>query len=241
MVASAIPPSFHQRSVSLGSRSGSVPRSLSVPSDSRGHSRASSVSTSEVTGLSRLSNANKALLLEYLGIDRDLASLDKPGLQSAYQKFTAIIKATPKVTSLSKDAEWKSQFDDGAVWVPNIVDFIHIFIAKTQFYQVWKPTFLRAEEYPDMRDWLNEEEDCLSTEDLWELRGSRVPSFPDLKNWLDKKDREGELKKRGDLKGKRKAPDSPKKNRDKDQPVVKRKHKKLRHGKERDSDEEGSE
>ena len=74
---------------------------------------------------------------------------------------------------LSKDAEWKSQFDDGAAWIPNIVDVIHIFIAKTQFYQVWKPTFLRAEEYPDMWDWLNEEEDCLATEDWWELRGNR--------------------------------------------------------------------
>ena len=171
MVASAIPPSFHQRSVSLGSRSGSVPCSLSV-SDSRGQSRASSVSTSEVTGPSKLSSANKSLLLEYLGIDRELASLDKTGLQSAYQKFKAIINATPTVMGLSKDAEWKSQFDDGAAWIPNIVEFIHIFIAQTQFYQVWKPTFLRAEEYPDMRDWLNKEEDCLATEDLWELRGS---------------------------------------------------------------------
>jgi len=142
MVASAIPPSFHQRSVSLGSRSGSVPRSLSVLSESRGQSLASSVSTSEATGPSKLSNANKALLLEYLGIDRELASLDKSGLQSAYQKFKAITNAMPKVMGLSKDAEWKSQFDDGAVWVPNIVIFINIFIAKTQFYQVWKPTFL---------------------------------------------------------------------------------------------------
>ncbi|KIJ93115.1 hypothetical protein K443DRAFT_13108 [Laccaria amethystina LaAM-08-1] len=142
MVASAIPPSFHQCSVSLGSRSGSVPQSLSVASDSRGQSLASSVSTSEATGPSKLSNANKAPLLEYLGIDSELASLDKSGLQSAYQKFKAITNATPKVMGLSKDAEWKSQFDDGAVWVPNIVVFINIFIAKTQFYQVWKPTFL---------------------------------------------------------------------------------------------------
>jgi hypothetical protein len=238
MVASAIPPSFHQRSVSLGSHSGSVPRSLSVASDSRGQSLASSVDTSEATGPSKLSNANKALLLEYLGIDRELASLDKSGLQSAYQKFKAITNATPKVMGLSKDVEWKSQFDDGAVWVPNIIVFINIFIAKTQFYQVWKPTFLRAEEYPDMRYWLNEEEDCLDTEELWSMRGSRVLGFPDLRKWLDKKDREGDLKKR-DLKGKRKAPDSPKKNQDRDRPIVQRKHKKSR--KARDSDEEASE
>ena len=62
--------------------------------------------------------------------------------------------------------------------------------------------------------------------------------FPDLKKWLDKKDREEELKKR-DLKGKRKAPDSPKKNQDRDRPIVQRKYKKLRQA--RDSDEEASE
>ena len=61
--------------------------------------------------------------------------------------------------------------------------------------------------------------------------------FPDLKKWLDKKYCEGELKR--DVKGKRKAPDSPKKNRDKDRPVVQRKHKKVRQA--RESDEEASE
>ena len=82
---------------------------------------------------------------------------------------------------LSKDAEWKMQFYDGAAWIPNIVEFIHIFLAKTQFYEVWKPAFPRAQEYPDMWDWLNEEEDCFATEDLWELRGSQVLVFPDLR------------------------------------------------------------
>ena len=235
MVASAIPPSFHQRSVSLGSRSGSVPRSLSVASESRGQSLASSVSTSDVTGPSKLSKENRALLLDYLGIDTELPSLEASGLQSAYQKFKAITNATPKVMALGKDAEWKSQFDDGAVWVPSIITFIDIFIAKSQFYQTWKPLFLRAQEYPDMKDWLDEYEDCLSTEDLWGIKTTRALGFPDLKRWLEDKDREGEMK-RHDPKGKRKAPDSPKKkNRDRDRPVVQRKHKKLKQA--RNSDE----
>ena len=241
MVASAIPPSFHQRSASIGSHSGSVPRSSSVPSDSRGHSVASSVSTSEVSGPSKLSKEHKALLLDYLGIDRDLSSLEPSGLCTSYQKFTAIVNSTPKVMSLGKDEEWKAQFDGAAVWVPNIVNFIDIFIAKSQFYQFWRPLFLRAQEYPEMRDWLSEEEDCLSTEDLWEIRGSRTLGFPDLKKWLDKKDREAEVKKR-DRKGKRKAPDSPKKkNRDRDQPVVQRKHKKVKQARDSEEEEEDSE
>ena len=192
-----------------------------------------------MSGPSKLSKEHKALLLEYLGIDRDLSSLEPSGLRTSYQKFTAIVNATPKVMGLGKDEEWKAQFDGAAVWVPNIVTFIDIFIAKSQFYQYWRPLFLRAQEYPDMRDWLNEEVDCLSTEELWEIKGSRTLGFPDLKKWLEKKDREAEVKKR-DRKGKRKAPDSPKKkNRDRDQPVVQRKHKKVKQA--RNSEEEGEE
>ena len=136
MVASAIPPSFHQRSVSLGSCSVSVPRSLSVPSESHGQSPASSVSSSDPNGPSKLSKASKDRLLEYLGLDIGLSSLEQAGLHSAYQKYKAIIEATPKVMGLAKDAEWKSQFEDGAVWIPNFVTFINIFVAKSQFYQL---------------------------------------------------------------------------------------------------------
>ena len=85
-------------------------------------------------------------------------------------------------------------------------------------------SFFQSSELDLRTLWLNEEEDCLATEDLWELRGSRVLGFPDLKKWLDKRDCEGELK-RHDVKWKRQGPDSPKKNRDKDRPVVQRKHK----------------
>ena len=100
------------------------------------------ISTSEVSGSSKLSKKHKAPFLDYLGIDRDLSSLEPSGLHTSYQKFTAIVNATPKVVSLGKDEEWKAQFDGAAVWVPNIVTFIDIFIAKSQFYQFWRPLFL---------------------------------------------------------------------------------------------------
>ncbi|EDR00454.1 uncharacterized protein LACBIDRAFT_334112 [Laccaria bicolor S238N-H82] len=127
-------------------------------------------SSSEVSGPSKLSKEHKALLLDYLGIDRDLAFLESSGLCSSYQKFKAIVDSTPKVMSLGKDEEWKAQFDGAAVWVPNLVTFIEIFIAKSQFYQFGRPLFLRAQEYLEMRDWLDEAEDCLSTKDLWEIK-----------------------------------------------------------------------
>jgi len=79
--------------------------------------------------------------LEYLRIDIKLPSLGPPGLHSAYQKFKAIINATPRVMALGRDTEWKSQFGDSRAWIPTIVNFIDIFVAKSQFYQFWKPLF----------------------------------------------------------------------------------------------------
>ena len=74
-----------------------------------------------------------------------------------------------------------------------------------------------------------------------EIRGSQTLGFPDLKKWLENKDQEAEVKK-CDQKGKRKAPDSPKKkNHGRDQPVVQRKHKKAKQARYSEEEEEDSE
>ena len=67
----------------------------------------------------------------YLGIDTELPSLGPPGLCSAYQKFKAITNAIPQVMGLGRDAEWKSQFDDAPPWIPTVIHFIEIFVAKS--------------------------------------------------------------------------------------------------------------
>ena len=242
-MASAIPLSFHHRSASLGSHSGSVPFSHfpSVASGSRAHSQVSSsiaplASDSEsILGPSKLPKADKDLLLEYLGIDTELPSLGPPGLHSAYQKFKAITIATPQVMGMSRDNEWKAQFGDSRPWVPTIVHFIDIFVAKSQFYQFWKPLFMHAQEYPVMKDWLNMHKDRLPTKELWNLDAKKALTFPDLKKWLDEQDRVAEQNIH-DVKGKRTVPPSPpklrKKNDDRDRAVVQRKHKKVKIAKE---------
>ena len=147
------------------------------------------------------------MLLEDLGIDIDLPSLGPPGLHSAYQKFKVITNATPKVIEIAKDAEWKAQFGETHPWLPTIVHFIDIFVAKSQFYQFWKPLFTRAQEFPVMKDWLNQHKDWLSTKELWN-EDSRTITFADLKKWLEEKDWELDIKKQ-DGKGKKKAAQSP--------------------------------
>ena len=194
-----------------------------------------------IGGPSKLSKESKNLLLEYLGIDTDLPSLGPPGLCTAYQKYKVITNATPTVMGLAKDAEWKAQFSDSHPWVPTIVNLIDIFVAKSQFYQFWKPTFSRAQEYPDMKDWLNQHKDCLPTKELWNMDANRTLTFADLKKWLEEKEREGDIKQ--NLKGKRKAlqssPKSKKKKHDeRDRTVVQRKHKKSKTSKQSDEESE---
>ena len=195
-----------------------------------------------IGGPSKLSKEDKDLLLEYLGIDTDLPSLGPPGLCSAYQKFKAITKATPTVVGLARDAEWKAQFGDTDPWIPTIGHFIDIFVANTQFYQFWKPLFSKAQEYPEMKDWLNQHKDWLSTQELWNEDSKHTLTFTDLKRWLEEKDREADIKQQ-DRKGKRKAPQSPpklkkKRNDERDRAVVQRKHRKSKTSKQSDGESE---
>jgi hypothetical protein len=114
-------------------------------------------------------------------------------------------------------------------------------VAKSQFYQFWRPMFSRAQEYPDMKDWLNEHEDQLSTKELWNVNAERSLTFVDLKKWLEEKDREVDMKRVE--KGKRKALQSPpklrkKKHDERDTMVVQRKHKKSKTSKQSDEESE---
>jgi len=92
------------------------------------------------------------------------------------------------VIGLGKDAKWKAQFGDTYPWVPTIIHFINIFVAKSQFYQIWKPLFSRAQEYPVMKDWLNQHHDWVSTQELWNEDSKRPITFANLKKWLEIKD-----------------------------------------------------
>ena len=217
-----------------GSRSSSVSNAVvSLPADS----------PEAIGGPSKLSREDKDLLLEYLGIDCELRYLEPAGLPSSYQKYKAITEATPRIIALSKDQEWKQQFGDGRAWVPNIVDFINIFIAKSQFYQVWRPLFLQAALYPDMTAWLDQRKDRLSSRELWGDIAKQAITFVELKKWLKEKDREAEVKKY-EVKGKKKASPSsskpkpkPKKPDDRDKALVKRKHKKIMSPSDSDEDD----
>ena len=168
---------------------GSIPHSSSVASGSVSSSIILASDPSEsIAGHSKLPKEDKDLLLGFLEIDTELPYLGPSGLCSAYQKFKAIINATPQVIGLGKDAKWKAQFGDTYPWVPTIIHFINIFVAKSQFYQIWKPLFSQAQEYPVMKDWLNQHHDWVSTQELWNEDSKRSITFANLKKWLEIKD-----------------------------------------------------
>ena len=63
--------------------------------------------------------------------------------------------------NLGRDSNWKAQFGDECSWISTIINFIDIFVAKSQFYLFWMPLFMEAQEYPAMKDWLNTQPDQL--------------------------------------------------------------------------------
>jgi hypothetical protein len=168
LVAPAIPPSFHSRSLS-GSRSGPVSHSASVshsgsvpawsPSISASRSPSVASSASVAAGgpaYKKFSKEDIDNLLQYLGIDIQLP-MASSCLQGCYKKHCAIVNATDKVLKLARDAEWLSL--EEKQWVPPLRDFIEIFVAKTQYYGTWKKASDDAVRFPAMQDWLAMEDD----------------------------------------------------------------------------------
>ena len=93
-----------------------------------------------------------------------------------------------------------------------------------------------------MKDWLNQHKDQLSTKELWNLDANCTLTFADLKKWLEEKDWDVDIKHQ-DVKGKRKASQSPtklkkKRHDERDSVVVQRKHKKSKTAKQSDGGSE---
>lgn len=178
-------------------------------------------------GPSKLPRERIETILTFLGIDSKLPTLGPPGLASAFQKWKAIEGALNTILALKKNEEWKALVDDDP-WTIIFPDFVDIFVAKSQFYKVWRPKFTRANTFPEMVDWLNDVDDCLSNDQLWGPGHDKTLTFTHLENWLTIKERES--KRKGKEKATRvsKSPPKGKKRDDRDiSGEQKRKHKKM--------------
>jgi hypothetical protein len=142
-------------------------------------------------GPSSLSTEHKEALLTFLEIPIDLPSQEQKSLHTAYAKFKAVNNSYEQMGNLRSSQEWTDHLAELGVpyWTPIFVDLVNIFISKTQYYSMWKPTFKRLQDYPEMIAWLDDDSDCESDSELWgETKCKDSYSIPDLKKWLGKKD-----------------------------------------------------
>jgi hypothetical protein len=97
-------------------------------------------------GLSSLSTEHKEALFTFLEIPTELLSQDPQLLHTAYAKFKVLNNSSAQMGALQSSQELTDHLAELGVpyWVPIFVDLVNIFIAKTQFYSLWKPTFKRA-------------------------------------------------------------------------------------------------
>jgi len=140
-------------------------------------------------GPSSLSTEHKEALLTFLGIPTELPSQDPTSLCSAYVKYKAVTAVSKQMVNLRTNQEWIDHLEELGVeyYFPQFVDLANIFIAKSQFYASWRPTFKKAQSYPKMVAWLDGDSDCDSDSELWGETKDDY-SLGDLKNWLGKKD-----------------------------------------------------
>jgi len=141
-------------------------------------------------GPSTLTPVQKEALLTFLGIPVELR-FTPPTLRNSYIKYKACINASQAMSGLRANKEWPTHLEEQGVeyWVPIFVDLVNIFIAKSQFYSSWKIPFGRAQNYPQMKSWLEDNSDCESESEIWaETKNSDHYTLLDLAQWLNKKD-----------------------------------------------------
>jgi len=155
------------------------------------HPSITASASSNTEGPSGLSIKHKEALLTFLHIPTKLPSQDPTSVHAAYAKFKILVSLSKQMSNLWSNQEWTDHLEEFGIenWFPVFADLANIFIAKSQFYASWKPSFKKVQSYPKMVAWLNDEEDCDSDSELWgETKDADDYSLGDLKDWLGKKD-----------------------------------------------------
>ncbi|KAF8812166.1 hypothetical protein BYT27DRAFT_7221213 [Phlegmacium glaucopus] len=138
-------------------------------------------------GPTNISRADQDGLLGYLRIDLELPYLGPPGLHSMYPKYKEIARVADHklMEGLRNNTQWRSYLEENGlhVWQPTLMDFIHIFVAKSQFYDNWRPAFREARQFPILIDWLNQTPGCLTNKEMWG-NDKDTYSLSDMNKWM---------------------------------------------------------
>ena len=99
-------------------------------------------------------------------------------LQQHYTRYLAYFDALTTSRKMQRDGTWPE-----GLRVPGDSDIRLLFIGKSTWHDSWSKTFPHLKDYPKMKKWLTDDEDCLDDVELW---GSNLKSyhFPELILWL---------------------------------------------------------
>ncbi|KAF8991719.1 hypothetical protein BDQ17DRAFT_1432919 [Cyathus striatus] len=108
----------------------------------------------------------------------DILKNTKPGLQVAYQRYTACIKAVSEHNAMDKNRTWP-------VAKATKKEIISIFVSSSAWYDNYS-NFDNIANFPAMHAWLAGDEESPTDLDLWGFESDHY-TFLDLKKWLKEK------------------------------------------------------
>ncbi|KAF9000497.1 hypothetical protein BDQ17DRAFT_1391316 [Cyathus striatus] len=117
-------------------------------------------------------------LIAVLKIPRDILENTTPGLQVAYQKYTACIKAVSEHNVMDKNRTWP-------VAKATKKEIISVFVLSSTWYDNYS-NFDKIANFPAMHAWLAGDKESPTDLDLWGFESDHY-TFLDLKKWLKEK------------------------------------------------------
>jgi hypothetical protein len=100
-------------------------------------------------------------------------------LQQHYARYLAYLEALTTLKKMQKDGTWPE-----GLRIPGASDIRLLFIGKSTWHDSWSKTFPHLKDYPEMKKWLADDEDCLRDIDLWDSN-LKTYHFPELIQWLN--------------------------------------------------------
>jgi len=184
------------------SASGSAAGSIYVKSSGSGSAVSSFAAPSDmdepVTSGSKpphIEGPMQQILIETFNIPAHLTHQEKVAdLRVAYAKYLAIQDMVRKVTQMEVTGKWTQK-------KPTLQDIVEVFMSRSGYFNRPKKYFPRVHLVPEMKKWLENEDEDLSDTDVW---GDKKPSYKALEEILDHHDPSGSKKKENVTKGKKK-------------------------------------
>ncbi|KAF8344786.1 hypothetical protein F5887DRAFT_885727 [Amanita rubescens] len=97
-----------------------------------------------------------------------------------YQKYKACIQAFLTAEEMASAEEW-------VIRRPTETEIVHLFIGKTMWHKDFTKIFPQVSKYPEMKKWLNDDEDAMSTIDIWGREKASF-NFQDFRRWIVEED-----------------------------------------------------